>query len=372
MVRQRGPRGREGQARRRGRTGQGRRRSGAVQEEIPHQEIHAGRVSAGRGGGRLRRHRRRIHFHQGRADFQGPQAAHSRQDLPAFQGQPHRRYGRGAAKARPPDSRPGRGAEDPGRRHHRLRQGHPEGRDRRRCRAGRDRGAHRGRPALLRRRGRDLRRRRPGHQDHHPEERPRQGFQAEHAVLGGQRLLPAIHRAGLQRAGGAVRRHGIRRQGLPVVRLRLRGVHAERHRGFPAAGMEAGRDHGRPVQRAAQEHLAVRFADSQPLGHRPALPAAGRHAVQPGGGEGAGGFHRVALQGQGRRRPTSSSTSIAAKPAPSARRSKPGRLWDNGRQSTFIGLDACAHIEYKTTRKESHPLLLLQEQVPAHVHRRQD
>ena len=49
-----------------------------------------------------------------------------------------------------------------------------------------------------------------------------------------------------------------------------------------------------------------------------------------------------------------------------------GRLWDNGRQSTFIGLDACAHIKYKTTRERSHPLLLLQEQVPAHVHRRQD
>src|ERR1041385_4530148 len=30
-----------------------------------------------------------------------------------------------------------------------------------------------------------------------------------------------------------------------------------------------------------------------------------------------------------------------------------GRLWDNGRQSTFIGLDACQHIQYKTTRNES-------------------
>ncbi|HEY1240038.1 MAG TPA: BadF/BadG/BcrA/BcrD ATPase family protein [Bryobacteraceae bacterium] len=30
-----------------------------------------------------------------------------------------------------------------------------------------------------------------------------------------------------------------------------------------------------------------------------------------------------------------------------------GRLWDNGRQSTFIGLDACSHIAYKTTRNES-------------------
>src|SRR5579871_3981992 len=30
-----------------------------------------------------------------------------------------------------------------------------------------------------------------------------------------------------------------------------------------------------------------------------------------------------------------------------------GRLWDNGRVSTFIGLDACAHINYKTTRNEA-------------------
>ncbi|MGA2147845.1 MAG: BadF/BadG/BcrA/BcrD ATPase family protein [Bryobacteraceae bacterium] len=30
-----------------------------------------------------------------------------------------------------------------------------------------------------------------------------------------------------------------------------------------------------------------------------------------------------------------------------------GRLWDNGRQSSFIGLDACQHIQYKTTRNES-------------------
>jgi predicted CoA-substrate-specific enzyme activase len=30
-----------------------------------------------------------------------------------------------------------------------------------------------------------------------------------------------------------------------------------------------------------------------------------------------------------------------------------GRLFDNGRESTFLGLDACAHIEYKTTRNEA-------------------
>ena len=49
-----------------------------------------------------------------------------------------------------------------------------------------------------------------------------------------------------------------------------------------------------------------------------------------------------------------------------------GRLWDNGRQTTFIGLDAVRSITYKTHAQRSHALLLLQEQVPAHVHRRQD
>ena len=70
--------------------------------------------------------------------------------------------------------------------------------------------------------------------------------------------------------------------------------------------------------------------------------------------------------------PESSSTSTAAKPARSARVWKPAGLWDNGRQSTFIGLDAVQEITYKTTRGEDDALLLLQEQVPAHVHRRAD
>lgn len=30
-----------------------------------------------------------------------------------------------------------------------------------------------------------------------------------------------------------------------------------------------------------------------------------------------------------------------------------GRLWDNGRQSTFIGLDSVQQIQYKTTRSEA-------------------
>jgi hypothetical protein len=49
-----------------------------------------------------------------------------------------------------------------------------------------------------------------------------------------------------------------------------------------------------------------------------------------------------------------------------------GRLWDNGRVSTFIGLDAISQDQLQDHARRSHPLLLLQEQVPAHLHRRQD
>ena len=144
-----------------------------------------------------------------------------------------------------------------------------------------------------------------------------------------------------------------------------------RHRGLPAPGMEAGRDHGRPVQRAAQEYLAVRFADSQPLGHRHALPAAGRHAVQPGGGEGAGGLHRVALQGQGR---------AGRRDRPRAlRRSRRHRR--GARSGPAVGQRPQDHVHrpgclrdhrVQDDARRSHPLLLLQEQVPAHVYRRED
>ena len=101
MVRQHGPRGRESQARRHRRPGQGRRRSGRLQgASTGTKKFVPDHVPAGRTGGRLRRHRWRLHVHQGRADFERPQAPHPGQDLPAFQGQPDRRHHRGAAKAR--------------------------------------------------------------------------------------------------------------------------------------------------------------------------------------------------------------------------------------------------------------------------------
>ena len=45
------------------------------------------------------------------------------------------------------------------------------------------------------------------------------------------------------------------------------------------------------------------------------------------------------------------------------------RLWRNGLQTSFVGLDAVRKIEYRTTRNEEHALQFLQEQLPAHLHR---
>ncbi len=136
-------------------------------------------------------------------------------------------------------------------------------------------------------------------------------------------------------------------------RLRLRGLHAVGHRRFPAAGLEAGRDHGRAGSGVAEEHLAVRLADSEHRGARDKLRPAGRDAAQSGGRQIAGRFHRVALQRQGNPASTSSSTSTAASRAPSARRSKSIRLWGNGKQSSFIGLDKVGQVSYDTHRNEN-------------------
>ena len=75
------------------------------------------------------------------------------------------------------------------------------------------------------------------------------------------------------------------------------------------------------------------------VGHRTQVRVAGRHAAQPGGGEVAGGFHRVALQGQG----------VKAEVIVHQHCGEAGaigcafeavRLWENGQQTEFIGFEA--------------------------------
>ena len=155
--------------------------------------------------------------------------------------------------------------------------------------------------ALLRRRRRDLRRRRPGHQGHHPEERPRQGLQAQHAVLGRQRLLPA----------GAPRR-------ASAFRSRSTPTSPSAPRALPQFGygcavfmqsdiVDFQRQGWKPEEIMAglcnvlpkNIWLYVsQIPNLSAIGTH--VPAAGRHAVQPGRRQGAGRLHRVALQGQGR------------------------------------------------------------------------
>ena len=119
--------------------------------------------------------------------------------------------------------------------------------------------------------GRGLRRRRPGHQDHHPEERQGQGLQAQHAVLGGQRLLPAGHRAGLRLRRAEYADIAFKAESMPMFGYGCAVFMQSDIVDFQRQGWAPERDHGGPGQRAAQEHLAVRQPDPQ--------PGQARHAV---------------------------------------------------------------------------------------------
>ena len=150
------------------------------------------------------------------------------------------------------------------------------------------------------------------------------------------------HGRGLRLLGRGVRGHRVLRRDDADLRLRLRRVHAVRHRRLPAPGLAAAGDHGRAGGGAAEEHLALRLADPEPgvAGHE--LRAAGRHPAQPRGGEVAGRLHRVALRRQGRHGPTSSCTSTAAsraRSAPPSRRSASGRT---GARRSSSAWTACA------------------------------
>ena len=79
------------------------------------------------------------------------------------------------------------------------------------------------------------------------------------------------------------------------LRLRLRGVHAVRHRELPAPGMARRRDSCRTGERSAEEHLPVRRGNSEPRQAGIALHPAGRDAEEPGGGEVRSRLHSLAL-----------------------------------------------------------------------------
>ena len=146
------------------------------------------------------------------------------------------------------------------------------------CGAGGDRSAHGIGDALLRRPACHRRCRRSGYQADCPEEWPRQGFQAEHAMLGRQRILPAIHGGDVRRPGGAVRRPGVFRHSDARLRLWLRGIHAVRHRELPAAGLARRGDPCGTCGRAAEERFPLCCSDSESRESRIAIRAPGRDA----------------------------------------------------------------------------------------------
>ncbi|MEI9973634.1 MAG: BadF/BadG/BcrA/BcrD ATPase family protein [Ignavibacteriota bacterium] len=118
------------------------------------------------------------------------------------------------------------------------------------------------------------------------------------------------------------------------------------------ARLEARRDHGRVVQRAAEEYLAVRS-------QIPNLSAIGKRFLLQGGTQ----YNLAAVKAQvdfieSRFKGKDVEADVivhehCGEAGAIGAGLEAGRLWDNGRVSTFIGLDACAHIQYKTTREEA-------------------
>ncbi len=281
-------------------------------------------LPAGRGGRGLHRPGRRLHLHQGGAARQGPQRP-DQESTSCRKGNPIVDTQEVLSRAARPGRRAGRHAE----------------------------GARASAPPATRRTSsrtccgadvalvetvahtesalhfypdtrRDLRRRRPGHQAHHPEERPGQGLQAQHAVLGRQRLLPAVAppRASASTSSEyadiafAAKTMPIFGYGCAVF-MQSDIVDFQRQ-GWQPQEIMAG------LADVLPKNIWLYVSpDPEPgqAGH--ALRAAGRHPAQPGGGQGPGRLHRVALRRQGRRGRRSSSTSTAASPARSAPRSRP-------------------------------------------------
>jgi activator of 2-hydroxyglutaryl-CoA dehydratase len=141
---------------------------------------------------------------------------------------------------------------------------------------------------------RHRRRRRPGHQADRPQGRPRQGLQAEHAVLGRQRLLPAVHAEGFGVPVERVRRPRLRAKAMPIfgygcaVFMQSDIVNFQRQGWAPRRSWPA----WRPCCRRTSGSTSP---DPEPGQARHALRAAGRHAAQPGGREGGGRLHPVEL-----------------------------------------------------------------------------
>ena len=252
-----------------------RRRARSVPRGIRDPEVCRTRRSSRARRARRHRPRRRLDVVESGAARRGRRDPPD-QAVPAVEGQSDRRH-QGAARAdqgvRPRSGRDARGARL---RRDRLCRRCPRGIAARRRQHRRDGRAHDRRGEVFRRRRRDLRHRRAGHQGPVHDQRRDPEFPALQPVLGRQRDAAAGDGESVRRAGHRVRGRRVQGAAQPEVQLRLRGVPRRRPRELPEGRLLEGGAARRAGDGAAEERVAVRRADS-------AAGAAGTRYVLQGG-----------------------------------------------------------------------------------------
>ena len=215
-----------------------------------------------------------------------------------------------------------------------------------------------------------------GHQDHHPEERPRERFQnSTPAMFGGERSYFLQSTA----------------QGfnVPVEKYADTAFGAT---GFPSFGygcavfmqsdiVDFQRQGWKPEEIMAglcnvccRKNIWLYVSQIPNLSaDRLALPAARRHAVRLAAVKAQVDFIESRFKGKDVKADVIVHEHCGEAGAIGAAL-EAGRLFDNGHKSTFIGLarTPAPTFKYKTTREEATRCYFCKEQVPAHVHRCED
>ena len=132
----------------------------------------------------------------------------------------------------------------------------------------------------------------------------------------------------------------------------MRGVHAVRHRQLPAAGLAGRRDSRWPGCGSAEERISLR-------GQIPNLANLGTRFVLQGGTQNnlavvkaEVDFIRSSFRAAGKQ-PEIIVHEHCGESGAIGAAVEALRLWKNGHQTSFIGLDAVRRISYRTTRNES-------------------
>jgi hypothetical protein len=194
------------------------------------------------------------------------------------------------------------------------------------------------------------RRWRAGHQADRPQGRPRQGLQAQHAVLGRQRIFSAIDRRRLRHESGEYAELAFSAKSMPVfgygcaVFMQSDIVNFQRQ-GWQRKEILAG------LAAVLPKNISLCRQHSQPRRAGHAIRSAGRHAEQSGRGQSRSRFHPLQLprhgQGAGDHR---------ARALRRIRRHRRGRGGDapvEQRPAHHLHRPGRgAHIRYRTTRNE--------------------